>query len=47
MPRFRAALIAATLVLAFALGCGGDAKKDANKGQDRPVPEDKDKKDKK
>lgn len=41
MRRFAASLLAATLILAFALGCGGDAKKDAHKGQDKPVPEDK------
>jgi hypothetical protein len=40
------ALLLAGLALAFALGCGGDAKKDAFKDKDRPVPEDKKDKDK-
>ena len=37
MRRFWTMLVAA-LAVAAALGCGGDAKKDAFKGQDRPVP---------
>lgn len=35
------ALLAAALLLGFTLGCSGDPKKDAHKGQDKPIPEEK------
>jgi hypothetical protein len=44
--RRRFVVLLATLALTFALGCGGEAKKDTYKGQDKPVPEDKKDKDK-
>jgi hypothetical protein len=40
--------VLAVLIVAFALGCGGDAPRGQFKDKDRPVPADKDKdKDKK
>lgn len=41
MRRIMLALLAATLVAAGTLGCSGDPKKDARKGEDKPVPEEK------